>query len=226
MRLQTAALLVMLVILLEFVIRLGGTLWPALFTDPFPVLCSLSLSLLGDLALLTFFSLFRTTTHCANSPRLQLATSLAAAGAVVGLLVPLKALLFHARAFVFLPLLLTRGLELLAPPLAIISLLFFLVTFLQEADTRGNRKLALGIRYGLTGAGLLLFLHLLVILNFVIHYYFSRLSQVSHMVALVTLPLVTAGTFSLFYFFLVVWRAEDEAERALESVIQTTKETT
>ena len=205
MKLRTAALMVMAGILLTSMIRLVGTFLPDIVATPNRALFVIILQLLADLAMITFFIVFRSSEYINGNSRLNTASSIAATGAAVGMLVPLKGLLFHLNVLFYLPLLLTRSLQLLAPLITIISLLYFLVVLLPEATARGNKRLVTGIQIGLGGAALLLLMHLLVIFHFAIHYRFNWLSQISNWVALATLPLIIAATFALLYFFFVIW---------------------
>ncbi len=212
MQLRTAALLVMIGILLTSLIRLMGTFLPDVLAAPGPVLLTIILQLLSDMAMITFFIVFRTSAYTNSNSGLSTAATIGATGAAVGMLVPLKGLLFHTKVLVFLPLLLTRSLQLLAPLITIISILYFLVVLLPEATVRGNRRLVAGIQIGLGGAALFLLMHLLVVLNFVIHYQFNWLSQISHWVALATLPFIVTATLALLYFFFIIW-SETEKPR-------------
>ena len=212
MKLRNAALLVLIGTLLTSLIRLLGTFLPDVLVTPGPVLFTIILQLLTDMVMITFFILFRSSTYINGNSRLSTAATIGAAGAAVGMLVPLKHLLFHTNAFFYLPLMLTRGLQLLAPVITIISLLYFLVVFLPEATARGSKRLVSGIQIGLGGAALFLLMHLLVIIHFVIHYRFNWLSQISNWVALATLPLIILATFALLCFFFVIWRDTDRPQ--------------
>ena len=90
--------------------------------------------------------------------------------------------------------------------MTVICLIYFLVVFLAAAIECEHRRLVAGARAGLAGSILFLLLHLLVIMNFVIHYRFNWLSQISQWVFLATMPVVIAATAALLFFFFTIWK--------------------
>ena len=121
MSLRTLTLLVMIGIAVNFVIRLAGTL-PGVWLITRPAVISASvLHLLAALAVVFFFTGCQHAECFSDRPRVRQAAAIAAWGAIIGLLLPLKSFLFHSCLIRTLPNAVTLGVELLGPLVATIT---------------------------------------------------------------------------------------------------------
>lgn len=198
---------------LSFLLRAAGTLFPAVFLNVHIARGTLMVHM-GFILVQLLFYIFFFREHAARRQRSLKAGSVSA---VIGVsLVSAVYLKNFCRLFDLdiVPLVLQRPFLDAGIPLAgaLLQLLFF--GFFKKSQTRTERRmLDRAISGAITGIGIFIVLHLIVLLNFVKFQKFDWLADISRMAAMSTLPLMVFAVILLLRFYFKFYQFLLSSER-------------
>ena len=201
MSLKRATAGVIAALLLIYALRLVGTLQPEAFQALPMAQLAVVLHLLAAAAMLWFYAAFAWRFMSRSSAGLRSATVLAAAGAAAGLLAPLQAAsrVFHvAEASTWLR---SPLIEPLAPLIATVTTLLFVLVFRNESKLLRRPATAALVGYGIF-AGLQLVVLALALASGRLRW----LTEMSQAVVVGVLPLVTGALIAVVIFYWALYR--------------------
>jgi len=195
-------LIVIIGIICSFSIRIFGTLFPQIFKNIYMVKLTIMVNILFVLSHFFFWLIFYKEYASTKKPILKMTCFLAIIGSFAVSFIYLKKFPFVFDMNLNFPLFLMNPyIDALLPLISSIFHLLFFVAFRNSIKLEEEKMLSKPILSIIVGISFFLFLHLVVLLNFITTNKFEWLEHMPRVVAVGTAPLIIIAVFLILIFY-------------------------
>ncbi len=210
MCLKKITLLLIVSIILSFSIRIVGTVFPLIFKSIFVVKATILFNVLFILIHLIFWLVFYREYISKIKDSLKKACMLAILGSLAVSVIYLKKIPFVFDMYVHFPILLMNPyFDAVVPLISSVFHLSFFLFFRKELSHDEETVLSKPISSIIIGISIFIFLHLIVLSNFIATKRFYWLEHMPRSFALGTIPLIIIAVLLMLFFYYSFYRFID-----------------